>query len=396
MSVKPIQTDTQNTPSKKEFSEFLPFSRPTISEEAIADVVATLRSGWITTGPKVAQFEEDLRTYCQAPHALTVTSATIGLDLALQALAFEKGDEIITTPMTFAATLNVIHLNGLKPVLVDVEPGTYNIDVKQIASKITSRTKAIMPVHFAGLPVDLDPIYELANKHNLRVIEDAAHAIGTEYKGRRIGSFGDIQVFSFHPNKNMTTGEGGCITTRDDAFAKKIALLRFHGMDREAWNRFGKSGSQDYEIVCPGHKANMMDLQAAIGIHQLKSLNSFIEQRTTLVQRYQESLKNCGGLTLPATPSYSHRHAWHLFAPLTNHKSRDEVMQTLKNRNIGTGLHYRAAHLYPFYRKTYGWKEGDFPHAESIGNRIFSLPLYPQLSHENQDLVIEILHEILK
>jgi dTDP-4-amino-4,6-dideoxygalactose transaminase len=345
---------------KKELTEFLPFSRPTISEEAIADVVETLRSGWITTGPRVAKFEDALRAYLQTPHALTLTSATTGLYLALEALEFDKGDEVITTPMTFAGTLNVIALNGLKPVLVDVEPGTYNMDVSQIASKITPRTKAIMPVHFGGCPVDLDPLYELAAKHNLRVIEDA-----------------------------------GCISLRDDELAKKLTLLRFHGMDREAWNRFGKSGSQHYEIIAPGHKANMMDLQAAVGIHQLASLDTFIDQRKALVERYQDGLKDCPGLTLPSSPSYPHRHAWHLFAPLVNNFDRDEVMSRLKERNIGTGLHYHAVHLYPFYRETYGWKEGDFPIAESIGNRIFSLPLFPTLTHTQQDQVIAVLREIL-
>jgi dTDP-4-amino-4,6-dideoxygalactose transaminase len=395
MTTAPLRNESSKKVPHKEFSEFLPFAKPSISEEAIADVVATLRSGWITTGPRVAQFEEALRTYCQAPHALTVTSATTGLYLTLNALGFDQGDEVITTPMTFAGTLNVIQLNHLKPVLVDVEPGTYNMDVSQIAAKITPRTKAIMPVHFAGLPVDLDPLYELAKKHNLRVIEDAAHAIGAEYKCRKIGSFGDIQVFSFHPNKNMTTGEGGCITTRDDALAKKLTLLRFHGMDREAWNRFGKTGNQHYEIIYPGHKANMMDTQAALGIHQLAQLDSFIDRRTEIVNRYKAGLKDCSGLTLPSPPPYPHHHAWHLFAPLVNHFDRDEVMQSLKERNVGTGLHYRCVHLYPFYRETYGWKEGDFPHAESIGNRIFSLPLFPALTNDQQDLIIEILHEIL-
>jgi dTDP-4-amino-4,6-dideoxygalactose transaminase len=384
-----------NESFSKALPEFLPFARPVISEESIADVVACLRSGWITTGPKVAEFEAALRSYCQAPHALTVTSATSGLYLALQAMEFEEGDEVITTSMTFAASLNVIILNKLKPVLVDVEPGTYNMDVTQIEAKITPRTRAILPVHFAGLPVDMDGIGNIAKRHNLRVVEDAAHAIGVEYNHRRIGSFGDVQVFSFHPNKNMTTGEGGCITTRDDELAKKIALLRFHGMDREAWNRFGKRGSQHYEIVYPGHKANMMDIQAALGIHQLASLDKFIDQRTALVKRYYDALKDCSGLTLPSQPAYSHKHGWHLFAPLVNHQKRDDVMEHLKQRNVGTGLHYRAVHLYPYYRETYGWKEGDFPQAESIGSRIFSLPLFPTLTFDVQDQVIEILQEVL-
>ena len=227
--------------------EFLPFSRPTISQAAIDEVAACLASGWITTGPRVKRFEDDLKTYLGAPHVLALSSATAGLHLALVALDLKPGDEVITTPLTFAATLNTIVLAGGKPVLVDDEPGTFNMDVTRLAAAITTHTRAIVPVHFAGLPVDLDPLYALAEQHGLHVIEDAAHAIGTEYKGRRIGSFGDTQVFSFHPNKNMTTGEGGCVSTRDEHMAEQIALLRFHGMDREAWNRFGKTGNQHYE-----------------------------------------------------------------------------------------------------------------------------------------------------
>ncbi len=218
---------------------FLPFSRPSISRAAIDEVVACLESGWITTGPRVKKFEDALQAYLGAPHVLALANATAGLHLALLALDLQPGDEVITTPMTFAATLNMIVLAGGTPVLVDVEPHTYNMDVARVTAAITSRTRALLPVHFAGLPVDLDPLYALAAKHGLRVLEDAAHAIGTEYKGKRIGAFGDMQVFSFHPNKNMTTGEGGCLTLRDDKLAERMALLRFHGMDREAWNRFG-------------------------------------------------------------------------------------------------------------------------------------------------------------
>ena len=270
--------------------EFLPFSRPSISREAIDEVVACLQSGWITTGPRVKKFEEALAAYLGAPRVLALSSATAGLHLALAALDLEPGDEVITTPMTFAATLNTIVLAGGKPVLVDVEPGTYNMDVRQLSGAVTSRTRAIMPVHFAGMPVDMDPLYAVAASHRLHVIEDAAHAIGTEYRGRRIGGFGDTQVFSFHPNKNITTGEGGAVTTRNSELADRIALLRFHGMDREAWNRFGKTGNQHYEIVTPGYKYNMMDMQAALGLHQLPALESFIHRRTEIARRYQEQL----------------------------------------------------------------------------------------------------------
>ncbi len=384
--------------SENKEEQFLPFSRPSISQEAIDEVVACLKSGWITTGPRVKQFEDDLKAYCRAPHALALSSATAGLHLVLAALELKPGDEVITTPMTFAATLNTIVLTGGKPVLVDVEPGTYNMDVTRIAKAVTKRTRAIMPVHFAGLPVDLDPLYDIAKKHNLRVIEDAAHAIGTEYKGKRIGSFGDIQVFSFHPNKNMTTGEGGCVVTRDDKMVEAVALLRFHGMDREAWNRFGKKGSQHYEIIVPGYKYNMMDIQAALGLHQLKQLDGFIKRRTELALRYQKLLAGWPQVSLPRAPAYSHVHAWHLYTPLVNPDAagmdRDAFMQGMKDRNIGTGLHYRAVHLYPYYREHFGFKRGDFPNAESISDRIVSLPLFPAMTDADQDRVVEAMADL--
>jgi dTDP-4-amino-4,6-dideoxygalactose transaminase len=381
-----------------EQNEFLPFSRPSISQEAIDEVVACIRSGWITTGPRVKQFEQDLKAYCGAPFVLCLTSATAGLHLVLTALKLKPGDEVITTPMTFAATLNTIVLAGGKPVLVDVEPGTYNMNVRKIEKAVTKRTRAIMPVHFAGLPVDLDPLYDIAKRHTLRVIEDAAHAIGTEYKGRRIGSFGDIQVFSFHPNKNMTTGEGGCVVTRDEELASEVALLRFHGMDREAWNRFGKTGSQHYEIIAPGYKYNMMDMQAALGIHQLKALDGFIARRTELALRYQSLFMEWPQLSPPKAPAYPHRHAWHLYTPLINPDAagmdRDAFMQAMKERNIGTGLHYRAVHLYPYYREHFGFKRGDFPHAESISDRIVSLPLFPAMTDKDQERAINAMKDL--
>ncbi len=378
--------------------EFLPFSRPSISQAAIDEVVTCLKSGWITTGPRVKQFEEDLKSYLGAPHVLALTSATAGLHLVLVALNLKPGDEVITTPMTFAATLNTIVLAGGRPVLVDVEPGAYNMDVTRIEKAITKRTRAIMPVHFAGLPVDLDPLYDIAKKHNLRVIEDAAHAIGTEYKGKRIGSFGDTQVFSFHPNKNMTTGEGGCVSTRDEKLASDIALLRFHGMDREAWNRIGKKGTQHYEIITPGYKYNMMDIQAALGLHQLKQLDGFIKRRTVIALRYQKVLADWPEWTLTRAPAYPHLHAWHLYTPLINpdaaRMDRDAFMQGMKERNIGTGLHYRAVHLYPYYRDQFGFKRGDFPIAETISDRIVSLPLFPAMTDADQDRVIAAMADL--
>lgn len=379
---------------------FLAFSKPTISQAAIAEVVACLESGWITTGPRVKRFEEALKNYLHASHVLALSSATAGLHLALAALELKPGDEVITSPMTFVASLNTIVLAGGTPVLVDVDLATYNMDVQQLAAAITPRTRAIMPIHFAGAPADLDAIYQLADKHGLRVIEDAAHAIGTEYKGQRIGSFGDTQVFSFHPNKNITTGEGGCVTTTDHTLAEKISLLRFHGIDREAWNRFGKTGNQHYEVVLPGFKYNMMDLQAALGLHQLPELDQFIARRTLLAERYQRTLSDWPQFTLPQGPAYAHRHAWHLYAPLINPAQagmdRDEFMARLKELNIGTGLHYRAPHLYPYYQQQYGFKSGDFPNAETIADRIVSLPLFPLLTKEEQDRVIATMASIFQ
>ncbi len=378
--------------------EFLPFSRPSINQEAIDEVVACLKSGWITTGPRVMQFTEKLQQYLNAPHVLPLASATAGLHIALLAMDLQPGDEVITTPLTFAATLNVIVLAGAKPVLVDIDPETYNMDLNRLEDAITDKTRVIMPVHFAGLPLDLDYLYQIAKNYNLRVLEDAAHAIGAEYKGKKIGSFGDTQVFSFHPNKNMTTGEGGCITTHDPLLAKKMGLLRFHGMDREAWNRFGKSGVQDYEIVLPGFKYNMMDIQAALGLHQLKALDEFIERRTELVNRYQEVLADWPQWTLPVEPIYSHRHAWHLYTPLINEEmtgiDRDEFMRRMKEKNIGTGLHYRAVHLYPYYRDEFGFEPGDFPQAENVCSRIISLPLFPGMSDAEHDRVIDVMYSV--
>lgn len=379
---------------------FLPFAKPFITEEAIAEVVACLESGWITTGPRVQRFEAQLKEYLQAPFTLSLSSATAGLHLALLALDLKPGDEVITTPLTFVATLNTIVQAGGKPVLVDVDPNTYNIDPKCIADAITPRTRAIVPVHFTGLPVDLAPIYELAEKNHLRVIEDAAQAIGAVYQGKRIGSFGDTQVFSFHPNKNMTTGEGGCVTTRDEGLAKTIHALRFHGIDRDAWNRFSKTGSQHYAVITPGYKYNMMDIQAALGLHQLPLLDEFIAKRTQLANRYHHLMQDWPQWRLPQIPMYSHQHSWHLYAPLLNtdaaNMDRDTFMQKMKEENIGTGLHYSPAHLFPYYQQQFGYREGDFPHAEYIGEHIVSLPLYPSLTEAEQDRVITAMQKIFK
>ncbi len=378
--------------------EFLPFSRPTISQAAIDEVVACLQSGWITTGPRVAQFTQALQEYFNAPYVLPLASGTAGLHLALLAMGLNEGDEVITTPLTFAATLNAIVLAGGKPVLIDIDKHTLNMDINQLEDAITDKTRVVLPVHFAGLPVDLDPLYALCEHKGLRVLEDAAHAIGTEYKGKRIGSFGDTQVFSFHPNKTLTTIEGGCVVTRDQQLAEQVARLRFHGMDRQAWNRYGKGGSQDYEIVLPGYKYNLTDIQAAVGIHQLNELQGFIVRRNALANRYQEALSDWKQWTLPAKPAFDHLHSWHIYTPRINeevaHFDRNQFMQAMKEKNIGTGLHYHAVHLYPYYRQAFGFQLGDFPHAEDACERIVSLPLFPLMTDAEHDRVLDVMYSI--
>lgn len=379
-------------------NDFLPFSKPYIDQATIDEVVSCLHSGWLATGPRVQKFTEDLQKYLKASYVLPLTSATAGLQLALQSMHFQTGDEVITSPMTFAASLNTIVQANANPILVDVDLATRNIDVTKIEEAITSRTRAILPIHFAGIPADLDAIYNLAKKYNLRVIEDAAHAIGSYYKDKIIGSFGDIQVFSFHPNKVMTSGEGGCVTTRDEEVAKYIKIMSFHGIDRNIWNRNAKNGSQHYDVIAAGYKYNMLDLQAAIGIHQLKSIESFITKRAALAKRYNELLADWPELTLPTMPNYSCRNSWYVYAPLINpekaNMDRDTFMEKMKVHNIGTGLHYEAVHLYSFYQKEYGYKLGQFPNAEIISNRIVSLPLFPDMTFIDQDRVINAMKKV--
>jgi dTDP-4-amino-4,6-dideoxygalactose transaminase len=378
---------------------FLPFAFPSITDAEIQEVVASLKSGWLTTGPKVQKFEELLRAYTGAPHALCLNSATAGLHVALLALDLQPGDEVITSAMTFIATYNTIEQAGGRVVPVDIDPKTYNLDVNLLERAITPKTRALVPVHFTGVPVDLDPLYALAKKYNLRVVEDAAQAIGTCYKGKKLGSFGDTIVFSFHPNKNITSGEGGCVITFDEALAQKIKVLRFHGIDRDAWNRFSKSGSQEYDVIRPGFKYNMLDLEAAIGIHQLPRLEEFIQQRTQLAQRYMDAFADCPAIQLPQVPTFTHEHSWHLFTvqvkPEIAKLTRNEFMQAMKEHNIGTGLHYQAPFLYSYYRQKYNFSTQQFPHAAQLGECIVSLPLYPSLKTHDQDRVIMAMRTIL-
>jgi len=379
---------------------FLPFARPALGEDEIAEVVDTLQSGWITTGPKVEKFTVEFADYVGGRYAVPVSSATAGLHVALLALDVEPGDEVITTPMTFVATLNTVVHCGAVPVLADIDASTLNLRVEEIERKITARTKAIVPVHYVGQPVDLDPILEIAASRGLAVLEDAAHAVGAEYKGRRIGSFPTTSVFSFHPNKNMTTGEGGMVVTEDESVFEKASLLKFHGMDKESWKRFAKTGSPRYDVAIPGYKYNMMDIQAALGLHQLRRLEGFLAERERLAARYDGALAGTVGLILPQRVPYPVRHAWHLYTPLVDVDrltiDRDRFMGELAARNIGTGLHYTAAHEFSYYANRFGWRPEDFPEAHFVSERIVSLPLFPGLADSDQDDVVTAVRGVLR
>ena len=378
---------------------FLPFSTPTIDDAEINEVVDSLRSGWITTGPKVKRFEEEFRAYVGAPFAVALSSATAGLHVTLLALKIREGDEIITTPMTFASTVSMIILCGATPVLADIEPGTLNIDVNAVSERITPRTRAIIPVHFAGQACDMDPLFSLAKAHNLTIIEDAAHAAGTEYKGKRIGSLDSVSIFSFHPNKNITTGEGGMVCTPDETLAEEVSLLKFHGMSREAWKRFAASGTPNYDIMLPGFKYNMMDIQAAIGIHQLPRLDGFIDRRRAIAELYNREFAGIAELALPTCAPYDQRHAWHLYTPLVRIEQltidRDQFMAELKKLNIGSGLHYKAIHHHAWYREHLPIADEALPNASYASERILSLPLFPKMTEDDARDVVAAVKTVI-
>lgn len=377
-------------------SDFLPLSRPSIGEEEIGAVSACLRSGWITSGPKVAELEERFRLLTGAPHAVAVSSATAGMQLLLSALGIGPGDEVVTPSMTFASTVNQVVLRGAAPVFADCDYGTLQVDPGEVARRITGRTRAIVPVHFAGAPADLDPIGETAARSGIPVIEDAAHAVGTLYRGTHAGGFGHAAIFSFHPIKNITTGEGGMVTCHDGELAARLRLLRFHGIERDAWKRYGKGGTPHYDIGEPGYKVNLTDLQAAIGVVQMNKVAGLNRRRGELAALYLEGLHGVPGIDLPEVPRYPHRHAWHLFVVKVTGMERDAVLARLGEYNIGAGLHFPPCHLLRFVRQRYGTKEGELPETERAGRRILSLPLYPGMADADVEYVCTAIREILQ
>ncbi|MCX5902259.1 MAG: DegT/DnrJ/EryC1/StrS family aminotransferase [Proteobacteria bacterium] len=377
---------------------FLVFGNPQIEEDEIREVVDCLRSGWISTGPRVAQFEELFKAYIGSKHALALNSCTAGLHLSMIVAGLKPGDEVITTPMTFAATANAILHTGASPVFVDIELSSMTIDPGLIEEKLSPKTKAILPVHLCGRPCNMDRIMEITKKHNLLVIEDAAHAIETEYKGKKIGTIGDMTVFSFYVTKNLVTGEGGMVTTDNDEYAEKIQTYGLHGMSKGAWRRYSDEGFKHYQIIFPGFKYNMMDIQAALGIHQLKRLEAGLARREKIWKRYDEAFKDLP-LVTPAPPEKNTRHARHLYTILVKLEDvkadRDTIQQALHEENIGTGIHYISLHLHEYYRERYGFKPDDFPKALYVSERTISLPLSTKLTDDDVQDVIDAVRKVM-
>ena len=374
-------------------SPFIPFHIPDIGEDEIAAVVETLRSGWLTTGPKVKKFEEEFARFVGSDHAVAVNSGTAALHLALDAIGLKEGDEVIVPTMTFVASANAVVHSGATPVLVDCEPSTSLVDLDAVESAITARTRAIMIVHLAGRPVDLDRVNTLRDRRGLLVIEDAAHAIGAEWDRRRIGNHGNLAAFSFYPTKNITTGEGGALATDDPAIAEEVERMALHGLSVGAWQRFSDAGFKHYECVTAGFKFNMTDLQAAIGLHQLPRLDEWMLRRQELWRRYDELLLELP-LTLPAPVDKRAVHARHLYQVLVDPDSRvdrDEVLDRLHRAGIGTGVHYRAVHLHPYFRDRYRLRPEQFPVATDISKRTLSLPFSPKVTEQDQEDVVRAL-----
>lgn len=378
---------------------FLVFGSPLIEQPEILEVIDSLKSGWLGTGPKVAQFEEMFKKYKQGKFAIALNSCTAALHLSMLAAGIKSKDEVIVPAMTFAATANAVIHSGAKPVFVDCERDTMNISPLDIERKINKRTKAIIPVHFAGRPCNMRAIMDIAKKHRLKVIEDCAHAIETEYYGRKTGSFGDLGCFSFYVTKNIVTGEGGMILTNKQEYADKIKILALHGMSKDAWRRFGDAGYKHYQVIYAGFKYNMMDLQAAIGIHQLGRIDDYWKKRRSIWDTYNKSFKGLPVFT-PVESEPHTRHAYHLYNLLLDiddlNITRDEFLDEMSKRKIGVGVHYIALHLHPYYKKTFGYKRGDFPNAEWISQRTVSLPLSAKLNSKDVKDVIAAVKSIIR
>lgn len=382
-------------------AEFLPFALPDIGDEEIAEIVDSLRSGWITTGPKTKRFERDFATYLGGEiEAVAVNSATAGLHLALEAIGIGPGDEVITTTHTFTATAEVIRYLNADPVFVDIDPATLNIDVSKIEAAITPRTRAILPVHYGGLACDMTAILDIAARHRLRVVEDAAHALPATSTGRLIGTLdSDAAVFSFYATKTLATGEGGMLVTRDPQIARRARIMRLHGIDRDAFDRYTSNRpAWHYEVVAPGFKYNMTDLAASLGIHQLAKAERFLRRRAELARRYSNEFSDLP-LLLPPGASGGDTHAWHLYVVRLHPKagmSRDEFIARILEQGIGCSVHYTPLHLQPYWRDTYRLRPDQFPISQQVFESAVSLPLYTRMTDEDQSRVIHAVRQILQ
>lgn len=387
-----VNTKVKKIEAVRSKDNFLVFGAPVIEDDEIQEVVSSMKSGWLGTGPKVARFEADFARYKGVKYTAAVNSCTAALHLSLLAAGLEPEDEVITTPMTFCATVNAIIHAGATPVLADIDPATMNIDPDKVEKKITSRTRALLPVHFAGRSCNMDALCAIAKRHNLKIIEDCAHAIETEYTGRKAGTFGDFGCFSFYVTKNVVTGEGGMAIAKNEEDIARIKMFALHGMSRDAWKRFSDEGHRHYYVMECGFKYNMMDLQAAIGIHQLKRVGGNWQKRQKIWESYNDAFADLPvGLPAPVEPDT--KHAYHLYIILVDKKktgiSRDEFLNAMTANNIGVGVHYLSVPEHPYYQKTFGWKPEDYPNAMRIGRKTVSLPLSANLTDEDLGDVVE-------
>jgi dTDP-4-amino-4,6-dideoxygalactose transaminase len=403
---------------EKAFSleNFLPFSQPSIEEEEISEVIDALRSGWITTGPKVKLFEKEFAKYIGCKHAIAVNSCTAALHLALEAIGIREGDEIITSPMTFAATGEVIRYFNARPVFIDIDPITMNLDVellkdtvkRKCGSESGAKLKAIIPVHYAGYPCDMESIATIASNYNLKVIEDAAHAFPAFYQGEAIGRIGDITCFSFYATKNITTGEGGMITTENEEYADRMRIMSLHGISKDAWKRYTAEGNWYYEIIAPGYKYNLTDIAAALGIAQLKKADIFWERRAQIANLYSEAFKDLLEIDIPLREEgrkkrwegeNSTKHSWHLYVIKLNLEylkiDRNLFIEELRAKGIGTSVHFIPLHIHPYYRNAFGYKPEDFPVAYDIYKKIISLPIYPKMTNKDVERVIGAVIDVI-
>jgi dTDP-4-amino-4,6-dideoxygalactose transaminase len=377
----------------------VPFHRPSIGEEEIAEVVDSLRSGWLTTGPKVDRFQRQFAAAVGARHAVALNSATAALHLALEAVGVTSGDEVIIPTYTFTATGEVVTYLRARPVLADIRPDTLNIDASTIEPHLTSRTKAIVPVHIAGQTCDMEPLLELARARGLAVVEDAAHAFPASYKGRPVGTIGDVTAFSFYATKTITTGEGGMVTTERDDYAARMKLMSLHGMSGDAWNRYSARGHWYYEVVDFGFKYNMTDLAAALGLRQLERMSAFQQRREQIARRYTDSFGDLDTCFVPRDAGYG-MHAWHLYILEMNLEAltigRNDVIERLRQKGVGTSVHFIPLNLHPVYQRTYGYQPGQFSTAEAVFERACSLPIYPGMTDDDVDHVIDAVRTTLR